>query len=601
MKARTAVFSVMGALVFAAAGAGGGFWYANMRAEMREYDKQASAPAPPGKKILYWHDPMVPQQKFDKPGKSPFMDMQLVPVYADDDGTGGTAPGIRVNPAASQNLGARTAEAKRTMLSRVIEASGTVAFDESAVEVVQARVAGWIEKLHARTPNDPVAAGAPLASIYAPEWLGAQEEYLAVKKSGSAELIGAARARLAHLGIPETQIAALEREGRANPRVTLTAPRGGVLLPLSEMGAGGGAGAGASAGAGAFAPQFATQFAKEGMQVAPGMTLFRIASLTSVWVIAEVHEAQSGALRAGAAALVVTPAFAGQTFKGTVAVLLPEVNIATRTVRARIRVDNPGGRLKPGMFASVRLQQGDKHEAVVVPTEAVIATGTRKLVMVAGAGGRFAQREVETGLEMRVDGVDVTEIKRGLDAGEKVVVSGQFLFDSEATLKSVGGGVGGGAGAVDAAKNGSGSASQAASQPASQPAGQATAQAGAHTTSQVGGQISPAAEHRGEARIEKITGDAITLSHGPIPSLKWPAMTMDFVPPKGGMPRNVAADGRVSFGIKALADGRYEITSIAPMATAATKVPSAIAPAAAPAAAKATAAPAAPAPAEPKK
>ena len=448
MKARTAVFSVIGALVFAAAGAGGGFWYANMRAEMREYDKQASAPTPPGKKILYYHDPMLPQHKFDKPGKSPFMDMQLVPVYADDDGTGGTAPGIRVNPAASQNLGARTAEAKRTMLSRVIEASGTVAFDESAVEVVQARVAGWIEKLHARTPNDPVAAGAPLASIYAPEWLGAQEEYLAVKKSGSAELIGAARARLAHLGIPETQIAALEREGRANPRVTLNAPRSGVLLPLSaEMTAGGSAGASASAGA------FAPQFAKEGMQVAPGMTLFRIASLTSVWVVAEVHEAQSGALRAGAAALVVTPAFAGQTFKGTVAVLLPEVNMATRTVRARIRVDNPGGRLKPGMFASVRLQQGDKHEAVVIPTEAVIATGTRKLVMVAGAGGRFAQREVETGMEMRVDGIDVTEIKRGIDAGEKVVVSGQFLFDSEATLKSVGG-----TGAAEAAKSGPGDA-----------------------------------------------------------------------------------------------------------------------------------------------
>ena len=466
MKTRTAVFSVIGALVFAAAGAGGGFWYANMRAEMREYGKQASAPTPPGKTILYWHDPMVPQQKFDKPGKSPFMDMQLVPVYGDDDGAGGTVPGIKVNPAAAQSLGARTAEAKRALLSRAIEVPGTVAFDESAVEVVQARVAGWIEKLHARTPNDPVAAGTPLASIYAPEWLGAQEEYLAVKKSGSAELIGAARARLAHLGIPETQIAALEREGRANPRVTLTAPRGGVLLPLSaEMGAGAGGGGSASAGGGA--AQFATQFAKEGMQVVPGMTLFRIASLTSVWVVAEVPEAQSGALRAGAAVEASTPAFAGQTFTGTVAVLLPEVNMATRTVRARIRVDNPGGRLKPGMFASVHLQQGDKHEAVVIPTEAVIATGTRKLVMVAGAGGRFVQREVETGLELRVDGVDVTEVKRGLAAGEKVVVSGQFLFDSEATLKSVGGSSVGGSGAVDAAKssavdaakNGSGSGS----------------------------------------------------------------------------------------------------------------------------------------------
>ncbi len=436
MKTRALFLSAFAALLFVVAGAGGGFWYANMRAEMAEYDRQASAPTPPGKKILYYHDPMVPQQKFDKPGKSPFMEMQLVPVYADDDGG---APGVKVNPSAAQSLGARTADAKRAMLSRSIEAVGTVAFDESAVEVVQARVSGWIEKLHVRTPNDPVAAGAPLASVYAPDWLGAQEEYLAVKRSGSADLIDASRARLAHLGIPETQIAALEREGRANPRVTLTAPRGGVLLPLSaDMSAG--------------AAQFAPQFAKEGMQVTPGMTLFRIASLTSVWVLADVPEAQSGTLRAGNAVEVRVQAFAGQIFKGAVAVLLPEVNTATRTVRARIRVDNPGGRLLPGMFAAVRLGGDDKREAVVVPSEAVIATGARKLVMIAAAGGRFAQRDVETGMEARIDGVDVTEIKRGVEAGEKVVVSGQFLFDSEASLK--------GAGISDAMKNGSGSGSQ---------------------------------------------------------------------------------------------------------------------------------------------
>ena len=448
MKTRTVVFSALAALLFAAAGAGGGFWYGNMRAEMKEYDRQASAPTPPGKKVLYWHDPMYPQQKFDKPGKSPFMDMQLVPVYADDDGGGGASgaksDGVKINPAAAQSLGARTADAKRALLSRSIEAVGTIAYDESAVEVVQARVSGWIEKLHVRTPNDPVAAGAPLASIYAPDWLGAQEEYLVVKKSGSADLIGAARARLAHLGIPETQIAALERDGRANPRVTLTAPRGGVLLlPLSaEM----------SAGAAAFSGQIAPQFAKEGMQVAPGMTLFRIASLTSVWVLADVPEAQSGGLRPGNPVEVRVPAFTDRSFKGTVAVLLPEVNAATRTVRARIRVNNPGGRLLPGMFAAVRLGGGDQRAAIVVPSEAVIATGARKLVMIAGAGGRFAQREVETGMEARVDGIDVTEIRRGVEAGEKVVVSGQFLFDSEASLKSTGTG--------DAMKNGSGSGSQ---------------------------------------------------------------------------------------------------------------------------------------------
>ncbi len=285
-KSTIAALALLG-MGLAAAGAAGGWWVANMQAAMRESDRLAAAPTPPGKKILYYHDPMYPQQKFDKPGKSPFMDMQLVPVYADGDGAAdSTMGGVKINPEATQNLGVRTAEAKTTHLSLAIEAVGTVAFDESAVEVVQARVSGWIEKLHARTPNDPIAAGAPLASIYAPEWLSAQGEYLALRKSANPELAGAARARLALLGIPEAQIATLERDGRADPRVTLNAPRAGLLLPLGPEMAGVGA------------------FAREGMQVVPGMTLFRIASLASVWVLADVPEAQSASLRAGQAAEV---------------------------------------------------------------------------------------------------------------------------------------------------------------------------------------------------------------------------------------------------------------------------------------------------------
>ena len=427
MKTRL-VLTMLGALACAVAGAGGGWWYANMRAELREFDRLAAAPTPPGKRILYYHDPMVPQQKFDKPGKSPFMDMQLVPVYGEEGSVGDSGqPGVKISAEATQNLGLRTAEAKMARLARVIEAVGAVAFDESAVDVVQTRVTGWIEKLYAKTPNDPVAAGAPLAAIYAPDWLAAQEEYLALARSNNAALAAAARARLAFLGIPEAQIAAIEREGRANPRVTLVAPRGGVLLPL----------AGEIAGGNGFTPQFA----KEGMQVAPGMTLFRIASLASVWVLADVPEAQSAGLRAGQAVEVRAQALPDRLFKGVIAVLLPEVNPATRTMRARIRVDNPGAALKPGMFAAMSVRGDEARDAVVIPAEAVIATGKRKLVMVAdgvgtGGGGRFSQREITTGMEMRQDGMEVVEIVRGLRSGERVVVSGQFLIDSEASLKA---------------------------------------------------------------------------------------------------------------------------------------------------------------------
>ena len=507
-KSAIAALALLG-VGLAAGGAGGGWWVASMQAEMRESERLAAAPTTPGKKILYYHDPMYPQQKFDKPGKSPFMDMQLVPVYGEGDSGGESAnPGVKINPEATQNLGIRTVEAKTASLSLGIEAVGTVAFDESAVEVVQARVSGWIEKLHARTPNDPIAAGAPLASIYAPEWLSAQGEYLALRKSANPELAGAARARLALLGIPEAQIATLERDGRADARVTLNAPRAGLLLPLGPEMAGVGA------------------FAREGMQVVPGMTLFRVASLASVWVLADVPEAQSASLRAGQAAEVRARAWPERVFKGVIAVLLPEVNPTTRTVRARIRVDNPGALLKPGMFAAVNLRGAQVRDAVVVPAEAVIATGKRKLVMVAAAGGRFAQREVGTGIEARQDGVEIIEITRGLRSGERVVVSGQFLLDSEASLK-------------------------AAPAPTAQPG--AAAPAGAN-------------EHRGEARVESIAGDSVTLSHGPIASIKWPHMTMGFRLPDGGLPRDIKVGDRVDFSFTPAGEGEYRITRIAPLA-----------------------------------
>ena len=522
-KSAIAALALLG-VGLAAGGAGGGWWVASMQAEMRESERLAAAPTTPGKKILYYHDPMYPQQKFDKPGKSPFMDMQLVPVYGAGEGAGESAnPAVKINPETTQNLGVRTAVAKTASLSLTIEAVASVAFDESAVEVVQTRVAGWIEKLHARIPNDRIAAGAPLASIYAPEWLAAQGEYLALRKSANAELALAARARLALLGIPEAQIAALERDGRAEPRVTLTAPRAGLLLPLGPEMAGVGA------------------FAREGMQVVPGMTLFRIASLAGVWVLADVPEAQSASLRAGQAAEVRAQAYPERTFKGVIAVLLPEVNPTTRTVRARIRVDNPGALLKPGMFATVSLRGPQARAAVVVPAEAVIATGKRKLVMVAAAGGRFAQREVATGIEARQDGVEVVEITRGLRSGEQVVVSGQFLLDSEASLK----------------------------------APPATTAQSAQSATTAAGQSAPAAAvapgvgatlHRGEARVESIAGDSVTLSHSPIASLKWPAMTMGFGVPVGGLPRNVKVGDRVDFSFAAAGEGVYRITRIVPLA-----------------------------------
>ncbi len=354
--------------------------------------------------MLYWHDPMVPGQKFDKPGKSPFMDMDLVPVYADASADEGK---VTISPRLAQSFGVRTVEAKEGSLASGFTAVGAIAADERSIMAVQSRSQGYIEKLRVRAQYDSVAAGQPLADLYVPDWLAAEEELLALKAStqpGAAQLAAAARQRLSLLGVPETEIARVEREGRAAARVTVTAPESGIVWEIG---------------------------ARDGMAVMPGTTIYRIAGLGTVWVIAEVPEAQAGLLVVGAPVEVRAAAFPDRVFKGSVATLLPEVNAQTRTVRARIVVANPGAALKPGMFANVAFRGPAMAKSVLVPSEAVIRTGTRDVVVVADGEGRFAPVDVEIGGESG----DVTEIRKGIKAGQRVVASSQFLVDSEANLK----------------------------------------------------------------------------------------------------------------------------------------------------------------------
>jgi Cu(I)/Ag(I) efflux system membrane fusion protein len=401
------------AIVFAAAGVAGGIWWAQRGRHEGAHGgaAAASAVAPaPEKKVLYWHDPMVPGQRFDKPGKSPFMDMDLVPVYEEAAGGGeGGGGGVKVDAQLAQNLGVRTAVAQKGRLARNVDVVGTVAFDERAVAVVQARTAGFVEQLLVRAPLDPVRRGQPLARLFVPEWAGAQQEYLALKSSavdGAAELASAARNRLLLLGMSEEQVRAVEREGKPVTRVTLASPADGVVAELG---------------------------AREGMNVMAGATLFRINGISSVWVNLEVPEAMAGAVRPGAALEATVPAYPGEVFKGSVSAVLPDVNAATRTIRARVQLANPGGKLKPGMFASVKIEppRAGAVETVLVPSEAVIVTGERSVVIVDRGQGRFEPVEVEIGAEER----GMTEVLAGLQGGEKVVASGQFLIDSEASLR----------------------------------------------------------------------------------------------------------------------------------------------------------------------
>ncbi len=430
-----------------------------------------------GKKVLYYHDPMVPGNKFDKPAKSPFMDMMLVPVYADSDGDAGK---VTVSPRIQQNLGVRTAMVTEGTLSPQVAAVGSIAFNERDQVIVQARATGYVERLHVRATLDRVAKGQALAELYVPDWIAAQEEFLSVRRmqgTDLAPLVDGARQRMRQVGMSDAQIALVDSSGHTQPRITLVAPIGGVVTEL---------------------------MAREGMTVAPGATLFRINGLSTVWANAEVPESQSALLRPGAKVRATSPAVPGTTFDGKVQAILPEVNPTTRTLKARLELANPNGALVPGMFVQMQFMDMRNEKALLVPTEAIIQTGKRTVAMLAEENGRFRPADVEIGIESG----GLTEIKRGLQLGQRVVVSSQFLIDSEASLKG-----------VEARLNVEPKPTAANAAP----------------------------RHTGTAKIEAIGRDTMTLSHGPIASLKWGAMTMDFKLPKGGVPRGLEAGDRIDF------------------------------------------------------
>jgi Cu(I)/Ag(I) efflux system membrane fusion protein len=425
------------------------------------------------------------------------MDMQLVPKYADEGGDEGT---VSISPRVVQNLGIRTAEARPGSLAPKLTAVGSVEYNERSVVLVQPRANGFVEKLYVRAPLDPVREGEPLVEILFPEWAAAQEEFLLLRRLTSPDaeaLKAAARQRLVLLGMSEAQIAAVEREGRAQARVTLRAPVSGVVAELG---------------------------AREGMTVMAGATLFRIASLGAVWVVAEVPEAQAGMLVPGANVEARVPAYPADAFAGRLSAILPEVNAATRTVRARVEVANPAGKLKPGMYATLTFSARGR-EGLLVPSEAVIRTGERAVVILAEAEGKFRAVDVELGMESG----DSAEIRKGLKPGDRVVVSGQFLIDSEASLRT-----------TLARLEGAGT-------PGPAPSGDGP--------------------YKGRGKVNAVdpARGFVELDHGPIPSLKWPSMTMGFVVENKAELGGIKPGDAVEFELrpKPNPDGDFVITRIA--------------------------------------
>ncbi|MBS0200443.1 MAG: efflux RND transporter periplasmic adaptor subunit [Proteobacteria bacterium] len=345
------------------------------------------------RKALYWYDPMVPDQHFDKPGKSPFMDMPLVPKYADDS----AASGVRIASGVQQNVGIRTAVVETGTLESEVRVPATLAWDQSQESLVSARVEGVVTRVMVKTPYTPVHRGQALATLLSPEWSSAMAETQAlgnVQSAAARELRGAAQQRLHVLGISEHG---------GNGGVALTALGNGVV---SEV------------------------LVREGQAVTPGMPLFRINGTGAVWLEAAIPQGALVGIRAGTPVEATVDALPGQTFHGEVQALLPQVDPTTRSLRARIVLRNADGRLAAGMFAQVVLHPEGMHAMPLVPNEALIATGNDSRVIVVGSDGAFQPVRVRTG---RSSG-GKTEILAGLAGGERIVTSGQFLIDSEASL-----------------------------------------------------------------------------------------------------------------------------------------------------------------------
>lgn len=443
-----------------ASGALAGYWLA-----------AEHAPAPAGdaqRQVLYWYDPMVPGQRFDRPGKSPFMDMQLVPRYADG---AAQEEGVTISARQQQNLGVRTEQAQMRVLEAPLIAVGRIATDERGVQVIAARANAQIEKLYVRANQQRVQQGQPLAQLWIPEWSAAQQEYLAVRQLGDRPLTAAARQRLQLVFMPEAVIRQVERSGKPQPRVTLNAPASGFINQLSV---------------------------REGQQVAVGQALFELAALDPVWLV--IDYPQGAQVRPGDAVQASAASWPGEHFNGRISELLPNVDPQTRTAQARVELANPQQKLQPGMFLQATLSPaGQRQPVLAVPQEALISRSDRTTVLLAESDGHFTPADVVAG---RVQG-GWAEIKQGLQAGQRVVTSGQFLIDSEASMRSV--------------------------------------------LPQLAGETAPAAQYQAEATIVALADGAITLAHGPVPALQWPAMTMDFALPPGGLPAGLAVGSKVRF------------------------------------------------------
>jgi membrane fusion protein, copper/silver efflux system len=495
---------IIAAFLLIAIGGSAGFFLA------RSVSPQTAAEG--DREILYWTAPMDPSYRSDKPGKSP-MGMDLIPVYKDEAGGADDGePALQLNPAVINNIGVRTAKVQRGTLHRITDAVGFIEPNDDLTSVLHVRSEGWIEHLFAKAEGEHVKKGSVLFQFYSPVIANAKTEFVQALRIGRAEHIAAANERLISLGMEQDQIDSLRKTGKSNRLVDVRAQQSGVILKLNV---------------------------REGAYVQPGMTVLSLADLNSIWVQVEVFEDQASWVENGQRVIMHLPFIPGRIWEGVVDYVYPTVDEKSRTVRVRLKFDNTDQVLKPGMYVEVSIYGKELKGALSVPREALIRSGKSERVILALGQGRFRPAQIVSGMEVG----NRVEILSGLSEGEEIVISSQFLIDSEASL----------VGSLLRMDTGDGPAS---SKPESMNDMMMSPGGASDKTRPV------MIEAQGIVNSTMPSMSMINISHGPIEALNWPAMTMGFTTSKGVDLSGLDKGTAIQFTLMPHDDGSYVVTAI---------------------------------------
>ena len=524
----------VGLVVVAALAAGGGYWAGNRGAAGHG---AAATPVSGGdsakkeRKVLYYRNPMGLPDTSPVPKKDP-MGMDYIPVYeGEEDAEPAAANQIKISTDKVQKLGVRTEKASLKAIEKLVRAAGRIEPDERRTFVIAPKFEGYVERLHVNATGQAVGKGQPLFEVYSPELVSAQREYAiaaqgvqALKgaeegaQAGMKQLADSSLMRLKNWDISDEQVKSLAKSGEARRTMTFRSPVAGIVTEKKAL---------------------------QGMRFMPGEMLYQVADLSTVWVLADVFEQDIGLVKSGATAKVSINAYPDKAFAGTVTYVYPTLNADTRTAQVRVELANPGLVLKPGMFANVELAVASRDNAVTVPVSAVIDSGTRQIVLVQVKEGRFDPREVKLGA--RSD--NYVEVLEGIKDGEDVVVAANFLIDAESNLKAA-------VGSFGHAAHGSSGAKGA------EPAAQAGASGGGH---------------KAEGTVDGIDAKAgtVSINHGPIASLKWPGMTMEFKVANDALLKDLKPGASINFEFVERQPGEWMITAIRPAASSKDSKPAA--------------------------